>query len=93
MSDPKIHARHGSARFVQFSKLLHFIVTYPQTRLISHNMNIIILKVKKNNKKIICESNIPCLAGMELLEKYFIFIRPRFKNREIIYRVLPGIGY
>lgn len=48
-----------------------FMVNYPQTLLTSHNVNTIILKVKKKNyKKIICETNISCLTRMELLEKF-----------------------
>lgn len=66
---------------VQFSKLLHFVVTYPQTVLMTKNANTMVLKVKKKKKKN-CKSNIPCLSELELLENYFIFSRPDFFRLE-----------
>lgn len=30
----------------------------------------------------VCETNSPCLTRMELLEKYFIFIKPGFLRLE-----------
>lgn len=71
-------------RSIEFSKLFHFMATYPQTLLMSQNDNAMIVKVKKINKYI-SKSNIPCLP--RLLEtfsarNFFIFSRSGFFSLE-----------